>query len=132
MKNMKKVSDLLRFTLVGVVAFGLAACASTSSGGATAEGAEGEGIQFTVINDRTPPAPITVYIVPESGGRRRLGTLQPNGRQTFSYQPPVPSQQFSLLAEAVGERDARSEGFTLINVSQIEWQTSSRTVRIRR
>lgn len=131
MKNTKRVSDLLRFALMGVVAFGLSACAS-SSGGATAEGEEGEGVGLVVINDASPPAPVTVYIIPETGQRRRLGDLQPNAQQTFRYQPIVPSQQFTILAEAVGESDRRSESFTLIDIAEIEWRTSSRNVRIRR
>lgn len=133
MQNMKKVYTLLSLTLAGVVAFGLSACASSSSSGTAEQGAamEGEGVELLVINDRTPPAPITVYMVPESGGRQRLGALQPNGRQTFRYSPTAASQEYYLLAEAVGESNTQSERFTLVNVSQLEWATRSRTVRIR-
>jgi hypothetical protein len=119
---------------MGAVAFSLSACASTSggtTGGTTEQGVEGEGVEFVVINDRTPPAPITVYLVPETGGRRRLGTLQPNGRQTFRHAPAAPSQEFQLVADAVGEGDVESERFTLLDVNQIEWSTSNRTVRVR-
>lgn len=133
MQNMKKVSRLLGLTLMGVVAFGLSACASTSSGTAGGGAAmEGEGVELVVINDRTPPAPITVFLIPETGGRERLGNLQPNGRQTFRYSPMAAGQEFYFVAEAVGESDTQSERFTLVNVSQLEWSTSSRTVRVRR
>lgn len=127
---MKKMSGL-RLSLIGVAALSISACAATSAG-TTEEAVEGEGTAFVVVNDRTPPAPITVYLIPETGGRRRLGTLQPNGRQTFHHAPAVPSQGFHLVAEAVGESDVRSDQFTLQDVGQIEWSTSSRTVRVRR
>ena len=125
-----KISSVSRLLLAGVVAFGLSACAS-SGGGMAEEGMEGEGIEFTVVNDRAPASSVTVYLIPQSGGRERLGFVNPNQTQTFRHDPTAPNQDFYLVAEAVGESDIRSERFNLLNVGEVQWSTANRSVRVR-
>lgn len=119
----------VRLALVVATSIGLTACASTAGGDEPAAGGAGA-VAFAVDNDVSPPSSITVYLVPESGGRQRLGTVNANGRQTFSHSPFSPSMQFYLLAEVVGESDVRSESFNLVGATRLEWSVSRRQVRI--
>ncbi len=117
--------------LLVLVAFGVSACAS--SGGAAGDGdvaASGDEVRIVVDNDTSPPSNITVYVVPESGSRRRLGAIPGSQRSTFRYTPTSRNLQFTLVAEVVGEDDRQSETFNLVNVAGIEWAVTRRNVRL--
>lgn len=131
---MMRKSRSIKLVLLIVASFGASACASggTGSGGDTEAPTSGDQVRIMVDNDMIPASNITVYIVPESGGRRRLGTIAGSQRSTFRYQPVTRTLQYTLLAEVVGENDRRSETFNLVNVSGIEWALSRRNVRIMR
>lgn len=124
-----------RFLRPGLVAALLvvAACASGSgeSGETTQAGARGD-VAIDVNNDLIPPASITVFIVPETGSRRRLGSVGPGGRETFSYLPAVASMDHRLVAEVPGQRNSQTIPFTLSGVSGVSWDVSNTTVRTRR
>ena len=128
---MKKLRVIPVATMV-LAAFGLSACASGGGMGGGEEEAAGGGDQVRVVvdNDMIPPSNITVYIVPESGTRRRLGTVAGSQRSTFRYTPSARTMQFTLLAEVVGENDRRSESFNFVDVNGIEWALSRRNVRL--
>lgn len=125
---------LARVALVIATSAGLAACApgSTGGGGDMAEPAAGGGVAIEIDNDTAPPSSITVYIVPESGGRARLGDVNANQVRTFNYSPPSPGMQFNLRAEIVGGGARGSQSFNLVGATAVEWQVSQSTVRISR
>ena len=94
MRNHKSTQSLFLMLVIA----GLAACASP--GGNATGGAEpsGDGISIRVANDIMPPTAIIVWAVPETGSRRRLGSVPPNGRRSFSYSPPLQSIRIVLAA----------------------------------
>ena len=122
----------LQLAFLVLASFGVSACASGGGGGGgEAEApASGDQVRVVVDNDMIPPSNITVYMVPESGARRRLGTISGSQRSTFRYSPTMRTMNFRLVAEVVGENDRRSEEFNLVNVTGIEWALSRSTVRL--
>lgn len=118
--------------LAAILSLGLAACAS--GGGAAGEDpggepeAAGDEVTVEIHNDVVPGSTIVVWIVPETGNRQRLGSIPPNGRNTFRYRPVTPSLDHRLVAEVDGASDERSNPFTLVGVSRVRWEVSDRNV----
>lgn len=125
-------SRRLCLVFLAIASSGASACASggSATAGDTQGAAGGDQVRIVIDNDMIPLSNITVYIVPESGGRRRLGTVAGGQRSTFRYSPTSRTLQFTLLAEVVGENDRSSETFNLVNVTGIEWALSRSNVRL--
>lgn len=124
---------LVRSAVVVAAALGCTACATSGTGGDTGDPAQqggGDAVALAVDNDVVPPASVTVYVVPESGGRQRLGVVNASASQTFNYRPPSPSMQFYLSGEVVGGSDVRSDDFNLVDASRVEWSVSRRQVQV--
>ena len=125
--------NVLRRSILAVGIFALSACASSGTAGGEGGGAiSGDAVAVTINNDIVPPASVTVWMVPENGGRRRLGTVNPNGQQTFNFSPGVRSMEHRLVAETTGGGDRESNPFTLVAVSGVRWNLSGPTVSIER
>lgn len=113
-----------------LLALALAGCAGSGSpGDPYSNEADEGGLRITVNNDLIPPAALTVYIEPESGGRRRLGTMNPAGRRTFRYSPGLASLEHRLVADVDGGRIYRSNPFSLSGISSVSWDVTSPVVR---
>lgn len=125
------MTRLIRTSLAVVIALTFGACAS-GGGGATGEADDpaGEGVSVQVNNDYVPSSQVTVWMVPESGSRRRLGTIPPNGRQTFNYSPNILDMDHHLLAEVSGGQNSQTTPFTLVGVSAVRWDISSRNATV--
>ena len=122
--------NLVRLGLAAVFALGCASSGGTE--GADAGGDTAGGIAVTVTNAVVPPAAITLWIVPQTGSRRRLGTIQPNQQGTFNFTPTVPAIEHTLQAEHVGGGQTTSNPFVLSGVTRVTWQTSSPVVNLGR
>lgn len=121
-----RMTRLARASLVAFLSLGFVACAS--GGGSMDEGpaaAAGEGIPIQVNNDYVPSAQVVVWMVPESGSRRRLGTIPPNGRSNFRYVPTDRSMDHRLSAEVSGGGTEQTNPFTLTGVTEIRWDVSN-------
>ena len=105
-----------------VAALLLAACASAPAGSTSV-------VNIHVQNDLIPPGPVTVYLVPESGIERMLGTIA-SGPRTLQYKglPPVGTQR--LVARTSSGRNVVSSAFVIDGVVALEWSLSSNLVRI--
>jgi len=128
-------ATLIRNAVVTSAFLVLAACssASTATGAAPAPGGGGGGgVAIQITNDVVPPTTITVWIVPETGSRRRLGTVSPNGRQTFRFNPGIASMDHRLLAQVSGGQNRTSNPFVLNGVTAVQWNVSSDLVRTSR
>ena len=122
---------------IGVLTFvvlSAATCASSGSSGGVAESPQGGAntVTIRVTNDMIPPTPITVWIIPETGSRRRLGTIEPNQQATFSFSPGIRSMEHRLVAERTGGSDVTTTPFTLDGVLAVRWTTSSAVVNLER
>lgn len=119
------------FARMGMVAAAvlLAACASTPGGEEAAGAADPNAITVQVTNATVPPTSITIWVQPETGSRRRLGTISPSGQGTFTYVPGVRGMEHRLVAEHVGGGQSSSNPFLLTGVSRVTWQTSSPAVQ---
>lgn len=128
MRNVNRIRSALG---VGVLIL-LAACSSaTSSANSGTPSGGGNSVAIRVTNDIVPPTSVTVWMVPETGSRRRLGTISPNGQQTFNFTPNLRSMDHRLMAEASGMQDAVSNPFVLEGVTSVQWDVSSALVRTR-
>lgn len=130
---MRKV-PLGRTLSLALLSLSLAACASRGGGvsGEMSEGAEatGDRVSVQVTNDIVPGRTVVVWIVPETGSRRRLGTVPPNGTGNFTYFPGARSTDHRLVAELEGGGSETSIGFTLLGVSGVRWDLSNPRVRL--
>jgi hypothetical protein len=119
-----------------LVSLFLAACASGAGGSGAAAPAQdqpaGDAVTIVVNNDAVPPANITVWIAPESGPRRRLGTISSNGRQNFTFTPSTRSMEHRLVAEKQGGDSQTSNPFVLEGVNGVRWSISSPVVALDR
>lgn len=126
MRTARRFAD----SLLAAAFVALAACSSAGgSGGGGGTPAGGSGVAIQVINDVVPPTNVTVWIVPEAGGRRRLGTIRPNGQETFNFNPGLRSMEHRLVAESSGGSDQTSNPFVLEGVQGIRWSVSSVVIR---
>lgn len=127
-------SRLFRSTLLAASLIALSSCASsgTTGGDDAAAVVSGDAVAVRVSNDLVPPATITVWMVPETGGRRRLGTVTPNGQETFSFSPGVRSMEHRLLAEVTGGAEHQSNPFDLVAATAVRWSVSAPNVSIER
>ncbi len=117
---------------------GITACASSSGGAAGEPEPSGEGISIQVVNDMTPPTTVVVWAIPETGNRRRLGSVPPNGRRSFNYVSMLQTGRVYLTAEPEGPTsgtmgrtgELRSNDFSVVGVKTVEWSVSQRNVRV--
>jgi len=117
---------------------GLAACASSGEGATGGAEPSGDVISIRVTNDMIPPTGIVVWAVPESGSRRRLGPIPPNGRRSFNYSPILRSIQIYLVAVPEGpssgtmgqQSERQSNTFSVLDVQTVDWSVSQQNVRI--
>jgi hypothetical protein len=125
---MRTVKLLANSLLAGAFIM-LAACSSAGGGSGGGGAPGGSGVAIEVTNDVVPPTTVTVWIVPETGSRRRLGTISPNGVQTFNFNPGIRSMEHHLVAEVSGGSDQGSNPFVLEGVQSVRWSVSSVVIR---
>lgn len=116
--------------LVAALTLGLAACATAGEGTEAEAEVSGDQISVQVTNDVVPSVTAVLWMVPETGSRRRLGSIPPNGRQTFSYLPTDRSLDHRLVAELAGGGRETTLQFSLVGVSGVRWDMSDRNVRV--
>lgn len=128
---MMRIPGLLRRCLLVGSCLAFAACASSGAGGMDESEPAGDGITIEVNNDLVPPASITVFIVPETGSRRRLGSVAPGGRESFNYTPMAVGLDHRLVAEVGGGSDAQTNPFILGSaVTRVQWNVSDPNARV--
>lgn len=93
----------LASTLLALTVF--AGCATTSS---VATG-EVMNVQLQVDNNLSGITGVSVYLLSDTGGRRSLGPLESNKRE--SYDRELRAGDYQLLATRVGGEDILSERF---------------------
>lgn len=124
-------SGMLRYGLAATICVALAACAGSGAGGTGEPQPGGSGITIEVNNDMVPPSSITVFMVPETGSRRRLGSVAPGGRERFSYVPVAQGLDHRLRAEASGGDNAETNPFILSSdVTRVQWNVSDPNARV--
>ena len=119
---------------VAAIALGFAACSTSSSttpapapapaptAGAPSAGAPGNTagdtiiateILVNVINSRTPPANVTVFVLGPSIGRIILGDVPINQQKAFTFRAGNLNGDYYLVAQAPGGAEMRSQKFNL-------------------
>lgn len=108
-------------TLFVLLASMLAACGTGARGGAP-----GEAVLVQVNNNLIPPTVVSVYIVSEGGGGRRLlGTVTPGSETTLRYTGVTAGGNYRLVARAMAGRDIPSTPFSLIRGGTVNWDLQS-------
>ena len=91
------------------------------------------GAQSTVVidirNDLIPPAHVSVYLVPEAGIERLLGTVT-SGRQTLQYRGLAPVGNHRLAARMTSGRAILSNVRVMDGVTGLEWVLMSNFLRV--
>ena len=125
-------SSLVRLTACFAAALTLSCASAPAADEGGGAGGDPNAIQVQVTNAVVPPVAVTVWMQPETGSRRRLGNIPPNGQATFTFNAPTPGMEHRLVAEYVGGGSTSSNPFTLTGVTRLTWQTSSPTVQMGR
>lgn len=120
---MRIPSPFVRCLLVLCTLLLVPACSAMRGGG-------GETIAVTVNNDLLPSTAVTVWMVPETGARRQLGTMAPGAEQTFSFRPSGATGRYRLVAEHVGGGTTSSGLVVLTGLRSIHWDLSSPAIRM--
>lgn len=110
--------------LLVACALALGACATTGGAG------ERHTVSIHVENTLSPPASLTLWIVPELDTRQVLGTVAPGGEQAFSYTVGV-AGRYQLLAETSGGPNVVSRRFSIPGDTEtVSWNLSTNTVHL--
>jgi hypothetical protein len=107
----------------------LTACALFSACASSAEGRR-TAVVIDVVNDMIPGSTITVYLVPQTGIERMLGTVIPGSRQELRYQGLPPVGEHRLMARTTGGARIVSNTIIMDGVSGLEWSLASNLVRV--
>ena len=110
--------------LVALLMTALAGCASTPAGGAANE------IAVRVNNNLIPPTSLSVYMVPDVGARRLLGTVPPSSNRTLRFNPVGVGGTYRLVGETVGGTDIASTPFSLTGAGIVNWDVQSRIATV--
>ena len=109
--------------LVLGISAGGAACASSPEARRTA-------VVIDVVNDLIPGSTLTVYLVPQAGIERMLGTVLPSGRQQLRYQGLPPVGEHRLMARTTGGGRILSNVIVMDGVNGLEWSVGTNLVRV--
>jgi predicted small secreted protein len=101
----------------------IAACASTSAG----TGSNQIGVE--VRNDLVPSSALTIYVVPETGARRLLGSVSPSETKMLSFQE-VSVGQYRLMARTTGGQEIVSNPIILADARTLRWNLSSNILTV--
>lgn len=107
----------------------LAACALFSACASSPEGRR-TAVLIDIVNDLIPGSTITVYLVPETGIERMLGTVIPSSRQQLRYQGLPPVGEHRLMARTTGGARIMSNTLVMDGVTGLEWNVASNLVRV--
>lgn len=106
------------------------ACASADEPGGDF-GLRGD-LVVEVDNTRESHADLTVYILPDGGSRRRLGSVTLGARRRFAFQRRATQTRFRLFADSNTRRDLVSEYFTVTNGAVVVWNVARNTLTVTR
>lgn len=110
--------------LIALLMTALAGCASTPAGGGVNE------VVVRVNNNLIPPTSLSVYMVPEVGARRLLGTVPPGSDRTLRFNPIGAGGTYRLVGETVGGTDIPSTPFSLAGAAVVNWDVQSRIATV--
>jgi hypothetical protein len=111
-----------RLVVAGAALF-LAACASAPAGAART-------VNIVIENNLIPGGTVTVYLVPQAGIERLLGTVTSSGRQNLTYRGLPPVGEHRLVARTTSGRSIISNTFVMDGVLGLEWSLASNFVRV--
>ncbi len=109
----------------------LGACATSSQAANRSEQTVAqENVQVQVQNNLVPPIAVTVWIVPRTGVKKMLGSVNPGATSTFDYSS-TNALPFVLEARTTGGTNITSRQFTITaGTDQVAWDLHSNTVSI--
>ena len=91
-----------------------APAASSGAAGSTAgDTIEATEILVNVINNRIPPAQLTIFVVGPSVGRMVLGNVGINQTQAFTFKAGNLNGNYKLIAQGAGGAELPSQTFNL-------------------
>lgn len=106
-----------------------AACASSNRGESLPQGSTVKGdLNINIRNNLIPPGAVYVYLVPNGGIERDLGTVM-SGNRTVQYRGMPLKGTYQLVART-GSRTIASPILVLTNVQEIEWDLERNFLQI--
>jgi hypothetical protein len=118
-----------RFVLAALllaITVSLSACASAA--GRRSEAANR--ISVRVRNDLVVPSVLTVFIVDDLGTRRLLGNVPAGATTTLSYDPPLASGRYRLVARTTSGAEISSPPITVTAGETVVWRLSTNIVTV--
>lgn len=123
---MTQIRSLLFLLLAPAVISG---CATGGEAAPMAEAAAG--VTVEVENTVVPPTSLVVYMVPSTGTRQMLGTVDPNSSQTFRFSAAATPERYRLVGETTAGTDLVSREFTVTgDITGLTWDVELNTVNL--
>lgn len=119
-----RLKQTLFIALAATVAAGCSGTQQADEGGML-PGAEG-GLVVVDNTETGAGSPITVYLVPETGTREQLGSVDPDSQQQFAVQPET-GFRYHLVAD-LGTEEIASPEFTFSENMMVEWDIATNQV----
>jgi hypothetical protein len=116
---MSKLASVAALMLATTVA----ACATST------EGAGMNDVGVEVRNDLVPSAALTIYVVPETGARRLLGSVSPAQTKMLSFRE-LSVGQYRLMARTTAGNEIVSNPIVLANAKTLRWDLSSNILTV--
>jgi hypothetical protein len=110
------------------------AAGGQASGGSTGGSTAGDTVVATevlvnVINNRTPPAMVTVWVVGPSIGRTLLGNVQIGETKAFTFKAGNLNGNYKLIAQGQGGAELPSQTFNLTPTLRfVQWSLDVNSV----
>lgn len=119
---------------LALLAVGCAPAAGAAGSGSPSAQQEADAmnrIGVQVRNTVVPPTSLTVYAVDSGGGTRRiLGSVSPNRRSTFSFNPAANVSTYRLMARTTGGQELFSTPFTAGLGETVIWDVQLNSIRV--
>jgi hypothetical protein len=114
-----------------MLALAVVSAGACASGGGPAEDGEpgADGFRVQIENDAVPPTALVVWIVPRTGPREMLGTVDPGTNRTFGVEARLAPDRYRLVAETTAGAEIVSRPFTVTDdVSGLTWDLGVNSV----
>lgn len=110
----------------------LAAAVAACAGGGTQDGVDPDDatVGIRVQNDLVPPSSVTVRVREQDGADELLGTVEPDGTRTFTFDPAVAAGGYRLVAVQADGQEVVSRPITVSGDALIVWRLSANTVNV--
>jgi hypothetical protein len=87
-------------------------------------------VTVRVQNNLVPTSALTISLIPTTGSRQVIGTVDPSSTAELRFTPGSTGDPHRLLAEAPNGTATASRLFTLAAAERVEWNVGTNTLNV--